>query len=124
MLSGLRALTYAVVFICLAGTPLFGTSAWELHDQPPYKIGGRVRVQLHVRYVLDMAEIPTYQALREVSPTGTLDPAQLAALWASAVLPGYSRSSVCPSTARPSRSYWTIRTPACGRVLAACRYSI
>jgi ABC-type nickel/cobalt efflux system permease component RcnA len=34
-----------------------------------------------VHYVLDMAEIPTYQAMREVTPNGTMDAAQLAT-WA------------------------------------------
>jgi ABC-type nickel/cobalt efflux system permease component RcnA len=34
-----------------------------------------------LRYVLDMAEIPTYQAMREVTPDGKMDAAQIAA-WA------------------------------------------
>jgi nickel/cobalt exporter len=35
--------------------------------------------QASVHYVLDMAEIPTYQAMREATPDGKMTPAQLAA---------------------------------------------
>jgi ABC-type nickel/cobalt efflux system permease component RcnA len=42
---------------------------------------GRDRIRVH--YVLDMAEIPTYQAMREVTPDGNMDARQLDA-WAIA----------------------------------------
>jgi ABC-type nickel/cobalt efflux system permease component RcnA len=39
--------------------------------------------RVHVRYVLDMAEIPTYQVMRSVTPDGKMNSEQLAA-WARA----------------------------------------
>jgi len=70
----LRALVAAVAFVVLGCTPL------AAHPLGNFTINHLTKLAfgpqaVRVRYVLDMAEIPTYQALREVSPDGTLAPA-------------------------------------------------
>jgi len=70
----LRALVAAVAFVVLGCTPL------AAHPLGNFTINHLTKLAfgpqaVRVRYVLDMAEIPTYQALREVSLDGTLAPA-------------------------------------------------
>ncbi len=70
----LRALVAAVAIVVLGCTPL------AAHPLGNFTINHLTKLAfgpqaVRVRYVLDMAEIPTYQALREVSLDGTLAPA-------------------------------------------------
>ena len=72
----LRASTFAVAFVALLCTPL------AAHPLGNFTINHLTKLSFaadrtHLHYVLDMAEIPTYQALREVSPDGALSPAKL-----------------------------------------------
>jgi len=69
----LRAFVATVAFVVLGSTPL------AAHPLGNFTINHLTKLAFapqafRVRYVLDMAEIPTYQALREVSPDGTLAP--------------------------------------------------
>ncbi len=69
----LRASLAAVVLALIVCTPL------AAHPLGNFTINHLTKLafshgSVHVRYILDMAEIPTYQALRQVSPSGTLDP--------------------------------------------------
>lgn len=69
----LRAFVATVAFVVLGSTPLAAHPLGNFTINHLTKLAFAPQA-VRVRYVLDMAEIPTYQALREVSPDGTLAP--------------------------------------------------
>ncbi len=74
----LRASAIAVALVALLCTPL------AAHPLGNFTINHLTKLSIAngrttLRYVLDMAEIPTYQTLREASPGGTMPATQLAA---------------------------------------------
>ncbi len=80
MRSGLRVA--AVVTFLLLGTAL----PLAAHPLGNFTINHLTKLavrgsQVDIRYVLDMAEIPTYQVMREATPDGRMDRGQLAS-WA------------------------------------------
>ncbi len=70
----LRAFVAAVALVVLGCTPLAAHPLGNFTINHLTKLAFAPQA-VRVRYVLDMAEIPTYQALREVSTDGTLAPA-------------------------------------------------
>jgi len=75
-----RVIIVTLLFLVLNAVPLAAHPLGNFTINHLTKLsfaGGHVAVH----YVLDMAEIPTYQAMREVTPDGKMDAAQLAA-WA------------------------------------------
>ena len=78
MIFRLRAWTFAVAFVALLCAPL------SAHPLGNFTINHLTKLSFaadraRLRYVLDMAEIPTYQTLREVSPEGKLSTPKLEA---------------------------------------------
>ena len=69
------------MWICLVTAPLFAHPLGNFTINHLTKIGFDGN-RANVRYVLDMAEIPTYQVMRGQTPDGKMTPIQLAA-WAS-----------------------------------------
>ncbi len=78
MISRFRMGAAFSVWICLATAPLLA------HPLGNFTINHLTKIAIahdraNVHYVLDMAEIPTYQAMRAETPDGKMDAAQLAA---------------------------------------------
>lgn len=80
-----RAVSIVLSLLVTAATLIAGAPA-AAHPLGNFTINHLVKVDVErrmvrVRYVLDMAEIPTFQAMRARSASGTMDAAQLSA-WA------------------------------------------
>jgi ABC-type nickel/cobalt efflux system permease component RcnA len=72
----IRSVGAALFFFCLVG------GAAQAHPLGNFTINHLSELGFHksrvtLRYVLDMAEIPTFQAMREVSDTGKMSPGQM-----------------------------------------------
>lgn len=76
LISRVRSLAAIVFFLAFGAAPAFAHPLGNFTINHLTKLSV-VGTRVDVRYILDMAEIPTFQALRAETPDGKMTPAQL-----------------------------------------------